>query len=166
MLRLCFAQFFFIQNTTSPAVLECLGSCLTNKYSEGLPGRRYYGGTNVVDAIEILCQKRCLEAFQLDPAAWGVNVQPLSGSPANLAVYFAFLKPHERFMGLFLTDGGHLTHGYYTPKKRISASAVFYETLPYRINPKTGYIDYDSLKRDALLFRPRLLVCGASAYPR
>lgn len=162
----CSINLIASENITSNAVLECLGSCLTNKYSEGQPGNRYYGGTGVVDAIENLCQKRCLDAFHLDPTTWGVNVQALSGSPANLAVYLAFLQPHERFMGLLLTEGGHLTHGYYTAKKRISASSVYYEPLPYRVDPDTGRIDYDALRRDALAFKPKLIVCGASAYPR
>ena len=108
------------ENFTSKAVMECLGSVLTNKYSEGLPGARYYGGCEVVDEIETLCQERALQAFRLSPEEWGVNVQPYSGSPANLAVYNALLKPHDRIMGLDLPSGGHLTHGFYTDKKKIS----------------------------------------------
>uniref|UniRef100_A0A2K6RUI3 glycine hydroxymethyltransferase n=1 Tax=Rhinopithecus roxellana TaxID=61622 RepID=A0A2K6RUI3_RHIRO len=94
------------ENFCSRAALEALGSCLNNKYSEGYPGKRYYGGAEVVDEIELLCQRRALEAFDLDPAQWGVNVQPYSGSPANLAVYTALLQPHDRIMGLDLPDGG------------------------------------------------------------
>ena len=102
------------ENLTSLAVLQANGSVLTNKYSEGLPGARYYGGNEIVDQVESLCQRRALTAFGLDPTEWGVNVQPYSGSPANFAVYTALLKPHDRIMGLDLPSGGHLTHGYYT----------------------------------------------------
>jgi glycine hydroxymethyltransferase len=152
--------------------MECLGSCLTNKYSEGYPGHRYYGGNEVIDEIEELCQKRALEAFHLDPEKWGVNVQPYSGSPANLAVYTGLLHPHSRIMGLDLPSGGHLTHGYYTynPKtkvrKALSGSSIFFETLPYHVNPETGLIDYDELERSAGVFKPELIVAGFSAYPR
>jgi glycine hydroxymethyltransferase len=106
------------ENFTSGAVMECLGSCLTNKYSEGQAGSRYYGGNEVIDKIENLCKKRALEAFGLKDSEWGVNVQPYSGSPANFAVYTGLLTPHARIMGLDLPSGGHLTHGYYTPKKK------------------------------------------------
>lgn len=100
------------ENFTSKAVMQALGSCLTNKYSEGYPGRRYYAGNEVIDKIERLCQKRALEAFSLDAENWAVNVQPLSGSPANFAVYTALLQPGDRIMGLSLAHGGHLTHGH------------------------------------------------------
>lgn len=153
------------ENFTSRAVMECLGSILTNKYSEGLPNHRYYGGCEVVDKIESLCQERALDAFKLNSSNWGVNVQPYSGSPANLAVYNALLKPHDRIMGLDLPSGGHLTHGFYTDKKKISATSVFYESLPYQIK-EDGYIDYDKLEEYARAFKPRLIICGASAYPR
>jgi len=154
------------ENFTSRAVMECLGSALTNKYSEGQPGSRYYGGNEVIDRVENLCKKRALEAFGLDEQKWGVNVQPYSGSPANFAVYTALLPPHARMMGLDLPSGGHLTHGYYTAKKKISASSIYFETLPYKVHPETGLIDFDELRKQALVFRPAMLLCGASAYPR
>ncbi|GJQ12458.1 hypothetical protein GpartN1_g4294.t1 [Galdieria partita] len=154
------------ENFTSKAVLEALGSAFTNKYSEGQPGARYYGGNEYIDELEILCQQRALEAFDLNPREWGVNVQPYSGSPANFAVLTALLQPHDRLMGLDLPSGGHLTHGFYTAKKRVSASSIYFESLPYRVSPVTGYIDYESLEELARLFRPKLIIAGGSAYPR
>ena len=154
------------ENYTSPAVRECLGSCLTNKYSEGYPAARYYGGNQVIDQVENLCRSRALELFRLDPAKWHVNVQPYSGSPANFAVYTALLKPHDRIMGLDLPAGGHLTHGFQTPRRKVSATSLFWESMPYTVNPETGLIDYTDLERRALAFRPKLLIVGASAYSR
>lgn len=116
------------ENFAYKFMLEALGSCLTNKYSEGYPGARYYGGNEFVDQIENLCRKRALEAFRLNPSEWGVNVQPLSGSPANLAAYTAVLNPGDLMMGLDLTQGGHLTHGYYTEQRKVSATALFFSS--------------------------------------
>ena len=106
------------ENVTSRAVFDALGSPMSNKYSEGYPGARYYGGNEHIDEIELMCQKRALETFDLEPEKWGVNVQCLSGSPANLQVYQAIMRPHDRLMGLDLPHGGHLSHGYQTPTKK------------------------------------------------
>lgn len=154
------------ENFTSRAVMEAVGSCLTNKYSEGLPGKRYYGGNKYIDELETLCQKRALAAFNLDENKWGVNVQPLSGSPANFEVYTAILKPHDRIMGLDLPHGGHLSHGFMTPKRRVSGTSIYFESMPYRLDESTGLVDYDMLEKTAILFRPKLIIAGASAYPR
>ncbi|VAH94526.1 unnamed protein product [Triticum turgidum subsp. durum] len=154
------------ENFTSLSVMQAVGSVMTNKYSEGYPGARYYGGNEYIDMAETLCQKRALEAFNLDPEKWGVNVQPLSGSPANFHVYTALLKPHDRIMALDLPHGGHLSHGYQTDTKKISAVSIFFETMPYRLDESTGLIDYDQLEKSAVLFRPKLIVAGASAYAR
>ncbi|KAJ2051087.1 glycine hydroxymethyltransferase shm1 [Coemansia sp. RSA 376] len=154
------------ENFTSQAVMEANGSALTNKYSEGLPGARYYGGNEYVDQLERLCQERALSAFKLDSNEWGVNVQPYSGSTANFAALTALLKPFDRLMGLDLPSGGHLTHGYQTDKKKISSSSIYFQSMPYRVDMETGIIDYDRLEENAQLFRPQLLICGASAYPR
>lgn len=126
----------------------------------------YYGGNEFIDEIELLAQKRALDAFNLKPEQWGVNVQPYSGSPANFEVYTALVGPHGRIMGLDLPDGGHLTHGYYTEKKKVSATSIFFESMPYKVNPDTGLIDYDALAASVKLFKPRLIIAGVSCYPR
>ena len=154
------------ENFTTRAVMDALGSVMTNKYSEGYPGQRYYGGNEHIDTMERLCQSRALEAFRLSPENWGVNVQSLSGSPSNFQVFTGLLKPHDRIMGLDLPHGGHLSHGFQTDTKKISAVSIFFETIPYRLDESTGLIDYDALEKSATLFRPKLLIAGASAYAR
>ncbi len=144
------------ENYTSPAVLEAMGSILTNKYSEGYPGRRYYGGNEHIDEIERLAQRRARDMFRVPH----VNVQPYSGSPANLAVYLAVCEPGDVIMGQNLTDGGHLTHGW-----KVSATGIFYRSVPYHVRAD-GEIDFDEVRRLAREVRPRLIWCGATAYVR
>lgn len=154
------------ENFSSKAVREALGSVLSNKYSEGYPNARYYGGNWFIDQAESLCQKRALEAFSLDSAKWGVNVQSLSGSPANFQVYTGLLQPHDRIMALDLPHGGHLSHGYQTDTRKVSAVSLFFESFPYRVDETTGLIDYDKFEEHATYYRPKLIVAGMSAYPR
>ena len=115
-----------------------LGSCLTNKYSEGQPSARYYAGNVNIDVLETLTKSRALGLYGLSSESWAVNVQPYSGSPANFAVYTALLNPHDRIMGLDLPSGGHLTHGYYTSKKKVSATSVYFESLPYKVDEEVS----------------------------
>jgi glycine hydroxymethyltransferase len=145
------------ENFTSAAVLEAQGSVLTNKYAEGYPGRRYYGGCEYVDQVEELARRRLCELFQAEHA----NVQPHSGTQANMAVYFAVLKPGDRLLGMALDHGGHLSHGH-----PVNFSGQFYRVLPYGVDRKTECIDYEELREIARRERPKLVVAGASAYPR
>ncbi|KAH9562691.1 hypothetical protein CY35_05G085100 [Sphagnum magellanicum] len=155
------------ENFTSLAVIEALGSHLTNKYSEGLPGHRYYKGNQFIDQIESLCCSRALTAFHLEADKWGVNVQPYSCSTANFAVYTALLQPQDRIMGLDVLSGGHVSHGYHTHSgKKISAASIYFQSLPFKVDPETGLIDYEKLEETALLYRPKILICGGSSYPR
>ncbi|KAL1522487.1 hypothetical protein AB1Y20_017475 [Prymnesium parvum] len=154
------------ENFTSKAVLDALGSVMSNKYSEGYPNARYYGGNEFIDMAEDMCRNRALTAFRADPAKWGVNVQTLSGSPANFAAFSAVCKPHDRIMGLDLPHGGHLSHGFQTDKKKVSMVSVYFETMPYRLDESTGRIDYDALEASATLFRPKIIIAGTSAYSR
>merc|ERR1712093_656795 len=154
------------ENFTSQAVLDALGSVMQNKYSEGYPGARYYGGNEFIDQAERLCQSRALQTFGVKDSEWGVNVQPLSGSPANLMAYSALLNTHDRIMGLDLPHGGHLSHGYQTPTKKISAISKYFETFPYRLDESTDLIDYAKLEEMAMLYRPKLIIAGTSAYSR
>lgn len=169
--QICGLELIASENFTSNAVMDAVGSVLTNKYSEGLPHKRYYGGNEVIDRLEVMCQKRALAAFRCDPEQWGVNVQPYSGSVANFAAFTAMLQPGDRVMGLHLPDGGHLSHGFFAVRKsgevnHVNISSRYFESMPYHIDPETGYLDYDDLEKMAKRFRPKLIVCGASAYPR
>jgi glycine hydroxymethyltransferase len=145
------------ENFVSRAVLEATGSVMTNKYAEGYPGRRYYGGCEFVDVAERLAIERAKELF----GAEHVNVQPHSGTSANMAVYFGFLKPGDKLMGMDLSSGGHLTHGH-----RLSYSGRDFQVVAYGVDRETETIDYDAAERLALAERPKLIVCGASAYSR
>ncbi|MFA6404913.1 MAG: serine hydroxymethyltransferase [Candidatus Paceibacterota bacterium] len=149
------------ENYVSDDVLEALGSELTNKYAEGYPGKRYYGGNEIVDKIETLCKERALKLFDLNPNEWHVNVQPLSGSPANLAVYTALIPQGGKIMGMSLDQGGHLTHGH-----KVSATGKFWTQVPYGVDPKTETINYDQLKDLANTEKPNIIVSGYTAYPR
>lgn len=154
------------ENFAPRCVLEAVGSVMVNKYSEGYPGARYYGGNEFIDKAESLCIQRALEACRLDPKEWGVNVQSLSGSPANFQVFTALCDVHDRIMGLDLPHGGHLSHGYQTDTKKISMVSKFFESIPYRLNEDTGLIDYDECEKFALRIRPKVLIAGTSAYSR
>jgi glycine hydroxymethyltransferase len=145
------------ENYVSKAVLEAMGSIFTNKYSEGYPGHRYYGGNQIVDDVENLAIRRAKKLF----GAEHINVQPLSGSPANAAVYFAFLKPGDKVMGLKLDHGGHLSHGH-----PVNFSGMLYNFVQYEVDKETGRIDMDRVRAMALKERPRMIVAGYSAYSR
>ena len=145
------------ENIASAAVIACMGTVLTNKYAEGLPAKRYYGGCEVVDEVERLAIARAKQLF----GAEFVNVQPHSGAQANLAVYAALLQPGDTILGMSLANGGHLTHG-----ASANQSGKVYNALSYGVDPQTGRIDYDEVARLAELHKPKLIVAGASAYPR
>ncbi|KKW19396.1 MAG: serine hydroxymethyltransferase [Candidatus Taylorbacteria bacterium RIFCSPLOWO2_02_50_13] len=147
------------ENYVSRDVLEALGSELTDKYGEGYPGRRYYRGTSVVDEVERLAQNRALELFELDKEAWSVNVQPLSGSPANFAVYAALVPQGEKIMGMELSHGGHLTHG-----QKVSITGKFWNSALYTVSKENERIDYNSLREFALKEKPKIIVAGFTAY--
>ncbi len=171
------------ENYVSKDVLEVLGSELTNKYAEGYPGKRYYGGNEIIDKVENLCKERALKLFKLNPNEWHVNVQPLSGSPANLAVYLALLGAPQKvigtnqqpvannssspngqlpkIMGMSLDHGGHLTHGH-----KVSATGKFWQQVPYGLDATTETINYDQLKELSMKEKPAIVVSGYTAYPR
>jgi len=168
------------ENFASKAVRETVGSVFMNKYSEGYPDKRYYEGNYNIDSLETLAQNRAKKLFDL-PDDWGVNVQALSGSPANLAVYLALLKPGDTVMGMYLPDGGHLSHGWsYEPKqeqnpdeltylggkRKVNITSKFYHPVQYKTNPKTQLLDYDEVERIAMEQKPKLLITGGTAYPR
>ena len=145
------------ENLASPAVIAAMGSILTNKYAEGLPGKRYYGGCDYVDEIESLCIQRAKDLFGADFA----NVQPHSGAQANMAVELAFLQPGDTLMGMSLANGGHLSHG-----SPANISGKYYNVVSYDVNHETGFIDYDEIRDMAKKNQPKMIIAGASAYPR
>ena len=145
------------ENYASRAIMEAQGSLFTNKYAEGYPGRRYYGGCEYADEVERLAQERCKQLFNAEH----VNVQPHSGTQANMAVYFAFLQPGDTIMGMNLPHGGHLSHG-----SPVNFTGKLYKTVFYGVNKETGYIDMDQVRKLALEHKPKIIITGASAYPR
>lgn len=145
------------ENIVSEAVMEAMGSHLTNKYAEGYPGKRYYGGCEFVDGVETIAIERAKKLFGAEHA----NVQPHSGAQANMAVYLAFLKPGDKILGLDLSHGGHLTHG-----AKVNTSGKMYESHFYGVDPETEVLDYDDIRAKALEIKPQMIVAGASAYPR
>lgn len=149
------------ENVASQDVLGALGSPLTNKYAEGYAGARYYGGNTVVDELENLARDRALKIFGLKASEWHVNVQPYSGSPANLAIYHALVPPGEKIMGMELAMGGHLTHGH-----KVSVTGKLWKQVPYGVDKKTERIDYDAVRASAAQEKPNIIVAGATAYSR
>ena len=145
------------ENFTSPQVMEAQGSVLTNKYAEGLPGKRYYGGCEVVDEVETLAIERAKKLFG---ATWA-NVQPHSGAQANAAVFLSFLNPGDKILGFDLSHGGHLSHG-----SPVNFSGKYFQAFFYGVEKETGLIDWDKVEATALKEKPRLIICGASAYSR
>ncbi|MDD5795394.1 MAG: serine hydroxymethyltransferase [Oscillospiraceae bacterium] len=145
------------ENIVTPAVMAAMGSLLTNKYAEGYPGKRYYGGCQCVDVVEEIARQRACELFGAEHA----NVQPHSGAQANTAVYFAMLEPGDTVMGMNLSEGGHLTHG-----SPVNISGKYFNFVSYGVDPETHVIDYDKVMELALECKPKMIVCGASAYPR
>ena len=145
------------ENIVTPAVMAAMGSHLTNKYAEGYPGKRYYGGCECVDVVEEIARQRACELFGAEHA----NVQPHSGAQANTAVYFAMLEPGDTVMGMNLNEGGHLTHG-----SPVNISGKYFNFVAYGVDPETHYIDYDKVLETAKECKPKLIVAGASAYPR
>jgi len=149
------------ENYVSKDVLTALGSVLVNKYAEGYPGKRYYGGNQITDQVEELCRSRALKLFKLSSKKWAVNVQPLSGSPANLAVYLALVPQGGKIMGMALDQGGHLTHGH-----KVSVTGKVWQQVPYGVDSKTEQLDYEAIKKLAQKEKPNIIVAGFTAYPR
>jgi len=149
------------ENYASKDVLNALGSILDNKYAEGYPGKRYYGGQENTDKVELLCEERALKLFKLHREQWAVNVQPLSGGPANLAVYLGLVPQGEKVMGLPLSSGGHLSHG-----QQVSITGKVWKQIPIVMDLKTELIDYDKMKEDAIREKPKMMIVGFTAYPR
>lgn len=149
------------ENYVSKDVLQALGSELTNKYAEGYPGKRYYYGNTIIDKVETLCQERALKLFKLKNTEWHANVQSLSGSPANFAIYTALVPMGGKIMGMKLSSGGHLTHGH-----PASMTGKFWQSVQYEVDPTAEVINYEKLKELAIQEKPNLIVCGFTAYPR
>ena len=155
------------ENYASKNVLNAVGSVVMNKYSEGQVGKRYYQGNENIDLIESRVKKLALKAYSLDEKVWAVNVQPVSGSIANLAVYTSLLNPGDKIMGMFLYDGGHLSHGWKLPNgKNISFTSMIFDSVNYQVDPETGVFDYEKVRERVLMEKPKILISGGTAYPR
>lgn len=154
------------ENYTYPEVRSAVGSVLMHKYSEGTVGKRYYQGNEFIDEIEKLCKQRALDLFKLNPNKWSVNVQALSGTPANLAIMNALLQPGDSILSLYLYDGGHLSHGWSYKGKAITLSSKIFKINFYNIDPKTGEFDYNQIVKIAKKVKPKLIITGGTAYPR
>ena len=154
------------ENYTYPEVHKAVGSVLMHKYAEGQPRKRYYQGNENVDSIEETAEQLALEVFKLDPEEWHVNVQPYSGTPANLAIYNALLEPGDKIMAMYLPDGGHLSHGWIYKGNSITFTSKIFDINFYHVEPETGVFDYDEILRQAIKIKPKLLISGGTAYPR
>src|SRR3972149_932831 len=154
------------ENYASSEVMKAVGSVMMNKYAEGYPKKRYYQGNKYLDQVEDLARERILKAFGLSDKKWGVNVQPYSGSPANLAVYNALLKPGDKMVGMYLPAGGHLTHGWHLPDRPISITSKFWRSQFYHVDKKTLVFDYAAIAKQAKKWRPQIIISGGTAYPR
>jgi glycine hydroxymethyltransferase len=156
------------ENFVSKSVREAVGSVLMNKYAEGQAFKRFYQGNEFVDQVEALTKKRALEAYGLNPEEWGVNVQAVTGSVGNLAVYNALINPGDKIFGMFLYDGGHLSHGWKMPYdgKKVSFTSVVYDSYFYYVDEKTELFNYDEIEKQALTIQPKIIISGGTAYPR
>lgn len=153
------------ENYTYPEVRQVVGSVLMHKYAEGQPKKRYYQGMSVVDEIEALCEQRALDAFKLSADKWSTNVQPHSGCPANLAVYNSVLNIGDKIMAMYLPDGGHLSHGWQMPGRKITLVSKIFDVQFYHVDQKTRVFDYDKIEKQALQYKPKMLISGGTAYP-
>jgi glycine hydroxymethyltransferase len=153
------------ENYTYPEVRQVVGSILMHKYSEGQPGKRYYQGNVYIDEIENIAKERAMDLFKLNAKEWSVNVQALSGSPANVAIYNALLEPGDTILSLYLPDGGHLSHGWHTPTKKLTLVSKMYNVEFYHIDPKTQKLNYKAIEEQALKFKPKMIVSGGTGYP-
>lgn len=154
------------ENYTYPEVHKTVGSVLMHKYAEGQPRKRYYQGNENVDSIEETAERLALEAFNLSPEEWHVNVQTYSGTPANLAIYNALLQPGDTILALYLPDGGHLSHGWIYKENKITFTSKIFDINFYHVNPETGIFDYEAILQQAKEVKPKLLISGGTAYPR
>ncbi len=154
------------ENYASEEVMKAVGSHLMNKYAEGYPKKRYYQGNVNVDKVESLARKRVLQAFGLNGKQWGANVQPHSGCEANVAVYNAMLKIGDKIMGMYLPDGGHLSHGWQMPGRKITMVSKIYKVGFYHVNRQSRVFDYDQIEKQAVKFKPKMIICGGTAVPR